>query len=76
MNRIQSVSAALAAALSLSACETPPTAREQSGAVIGGIVGGVIGSEIGDHSGAGTLLGVLAGAITAIHAAPPNSRAP
>jgi surface antigen len=57
---------ALAAALCLTACETPPT-KEQKGTVAGAVVGGVVGSTIGGGTGrtvaivAGTLAGALIG---------------
>jgi len=60
------VIAALAAALSLAACENPPT-KEQKGTVAGAVVGGVVGSTIGGGTGrtvaivAGTLAGALIG---------------
>lgn len=56
----------LAAALAVSACETPPT-KEQKGAVAGAVVGGVVGSTIGGGTGrtvaivAGTVAGALIG---------------
>lgn len=53
------VSACLA--LTLSACEGPPT-REQAGMVIGGVVGGVAGSELGGHGTVATIVGTIAGA--------------
>jgi surface antigen len=52
---------AMAAALALGACETPPS-KQQVGTVLGGIIGGVIGAEISDHGTAGTILGAVAGA--------------
>ena len=47
----------------LSACESPPTHREE-GTVIGGVLGGVIGQEIGGGHGrtAATIIGTLIGA--------------
>ena len=57
---------AIAAALALAACETPPT-KEQKGAVAGAVVGGVVGSTIGGGTGrtvaivAGTIGGALIG---------------
>ncbi|HZZ94614.1 MAG TPA: RT0821/Lpp0805 family surface protein [Usitatibacter sp.] len=57
---------ALAAALSLAACENPPT-KEQKGSVAGAVVGGVVGSTIGGGTGrtvaivAGTVAGALIG---------------
>ena len=56
----------LAATLSLTACETPPT-KEQKGTVAGAVVGGVVGSTIGGGTGrtvaivAGTLIGGMVG---------------
>jgi len=61
VSRVRCILAASAAALSLAACETPPT-REQAGAVLGGVIGGVIGAEIGDHRTAATIIGAVAGA--------------
>lgn len=58
---------ALGVALSLAACENPPT-KEQKGAVAGAVVGGVVGSTIGGGTGrtvaivAGTVAGGLFGA--------------
>jgi surface antigen len=60
------IALALTAALSLGACENPPT-KEQKGAVAGAVVGGVVGSTIGGGTGrtvaivAGTLAGALIG---------------
>ena len=57
---------AVAAALALAACETPPT-KEQVGAVSGAVIGGVVGSTIGGGSGrtvaivAGTIAGAVLG---------------
>ena len=51
---------ALAAALSLAACENPPT-KEQKGAVAGAVVGGVVGSTIG--GGTGRTVAIVAGAV-------------
>jgi surface antigen len=56
----------VAAALAVTACETPPT-KEQKGAVAGAVVGGVVGSTIGGGTGrtvaivAGTVAGALIG---------------
>ena len=54
---------ALAMGALLSACESPPTHREE-GTVIGGVLGGVIGQEIGGGHGrtAATIIGTLIGA--------------
>jgi len=59
---------ALAAALLLGGCETPPGhQKEQAGSVVGAVVGGVLGSQIGHGGGraaaaiAGTLVGGLIG---------------
>ena len=58
--------AALAAFLTLAACENPPT-KQQTGAVTGAVVGGVVGSTIGGGTGrtvaivAGTVAGALFG---------------
>ena len=60
------VAIASAIALSLAACETPPT-KEQVGAVSGAVIGGVVGSTIGGGSGrtvaivAGTIAGAVLG---------------
>jgi surface antigen len=57
---------AMAAALALAACETPPT-KQQVGAVSGAVIGGVVGSTIGGGSGrtvaivAGTVAGAVLG---------------
>jgi surface antigen len=59
-------SLALVAALSLAACENPPT-KEQKGTVAGAVVGGVVGSTIGGGTGrtvaivAGTVAGAVIG---------------
>jgi len=64
-NAIASVTA-LAFALGLAACETPPT-KEQKGTVAGAVVGGVVGSTIGGGTGrtvaivAGTIAGAVIG---------------
>jgi len=50
----------LAAALALTACETPPN-KQQKGAVAGAVVGGVVGSTIG--GGAGRTVAIVAGTI-------------
>jgi surface antigen len=57
------VLAGAAAALSLGACQSPPTQRD-TGMVIGGILGGVIGHEVGGGSGrtAATPTGTFIGA--------------
>jgi surface antigen len=54
---------ALAAALALTACESPPT-QQQAGTVVGGVLGGVLGSQVGRGSGrtAATVIGTLIGA--------------
>ena len=57
---------AIALALALGACETPPS-KQQVGAVSGAVVGGVVGSTIGGGTGrtvaivAGTVAGALLG---------------
>lgn len=53
----------VAAALILSACETPPT-KQQAGMVIGGVLGGVLGAQVGRGDGrtAAIIVGTLAGA--------------
>ena len=64
-NAIASLTA-LAFALGLAACETPPT-KEQKGTVAGAVVGGVVGSTIGGGTGrtvaivAGTIAGAVIG---------------
>jgi len=56
----------VAIALSLTACESPPTSQD-TGRVIGSVVGGVLGSNIGRGNGrtaaiiAGTILGGFLG---------------
>lgn len=61
---------ALAAILSLAACETDSGPKQTGGALIGAIVGGLLGSKIGGGSGqlaataAGTLLGGYLGSET------------
>src|SRR5438309_11569635 len=66
MNRFTKSATVAFAALSLAACETPPT-KEQKGSVAGAVVGGVVGSTIGGGTGrtvaivAGTLAGALIG---------------
>src|SRR3954471_219436 len=50
----------LVAALSLAACENPPT-KEQKGAVAGAVVGGVVGSTIG--GGTGRTVAIIAGTV-------------
>lgn len=54
---------AVAAALSLAACSSPPTQQEQ-GMVIGGLLGGILGSQVGGGHGrtAATIVGTLVGA--------------
>jgi surface antigen len=60
------IAMAVAAALTLVACETPPT-KQTTGAVAGAVVGGVVGSTIGGGTGrtvaivAGTVAGALIG---------------
>src|SRR5438270_4892704 len=62
----RNIALALVAALSLAACENPPT-REQKGGMAGAVVGGVVGSTIGGGTGrtvaivAGTLAGAVIG---------------
>jgi surface antigen len=62
----QRIALATAAALSLAACENPPT-KQQTGAVGGAVIGGVVGSTIGGGTGrtvaivAGTVAGALLG---------------
>jgi surface antigen len=62
----RAVALAVATALALAACETPPT-KEQKGAMAGAVVGGVVGSTIGGGTGrtvaivAGTLAGAVIG---------------
>jgi surface antigen len=57
---------ALAAALAIAACETPPS-KQDVGAVSGAVIGGVVGSTIGGGTGrtvaivAGTVAGALLG---------------
>ena len=57
---------AVALALAVAGCETPPT-KQQVGAVSGAVVGGVVGSTIGGGTGrtvaivAGTVAGALLG---------------
>ena len=57
---------AVAAALALTACETPPS-KQDVGAVSGAVIGGVVGSTIGGGTGrtvaivAGTVAGALLG---------------
>jgi len=59
MNAIRPI-AAIVAAVSLAACESPPT-KEQVGTVGGAVVGGVVGSTIG--GGTGRTVAIVAGAI-------------
>jgi uncharacterized protein YcfJ len=64
MKTLVSVSLALAAAISLAACNTPEGQNAAGGAVVGGLGGALIGSAI-DHGhvgGAGTLVGAVTGA--------------
>jgi len=66
MKRINSISAAVIAAIAVGGCETPPT-KEQVGTVSGAVVGGVVGSTIGGGTGrtvaivAGTIAGAVIG---------------
>src|SRR3954468_3971379 len=62
------IALALAAALSLAACETPPT-KDTKGTVAGAVVGGVVGSAIGGGTGrtAAIVAGTLAGALIGGH---------
>jgi surface antigen len=67
MLRIQSrIAAAVALALAVTACETPPS-KQDVGAVSGAVIGGVVGSTIGGGTGrtvaivAGTVAGALLG---------------
>ena len=50
MTRYSSIPILLAAALAVTACESPPT-REQGGMIVGGVLGGAIGSQVGGGSG-------------------------
>jgi hypothetical protein len=58
MTRILALSAALAAAVSLSACETP----QQQNALFGGALGAGTGALIGSAASGGSAGGALAGA--------------
>ena len=58
MRRILALSAALAAALSVSACETP----QQQNALVGGALGAGTGALIGSAVSGGSAGGALAGA--------------
>jgi hypothetical protein len=58
MKRIVALSAALAAAVSLSACETP----QQQNALVGGALGAGTGALIGSAVSGGSAGGALAGA--------------
>ena len=58
MKRILALSAALAAALSVSACETP----QQQNALVGGALGAGTGALIGSAVSGGSAGGALAGA--------------
>ena len=62
MTRYSSIPILLAAALAVTACESPPT-REQGGMIVGGVLGGAIGSQVGGGSGrtVATILGTLIG---------------
>lgn len=55
--------AALASALALAACQSPPS-QQQTGTVVGGVLGGVLGAQVGKGSGrtAATVIGTLVGA--------------
>jgi len=60
------IATAVAAALAVAACETPPS-KQDMGAVSGAVIGGVVGSTIGGGTGrtvaivAGTVAGALLG---------------
>ena len=66
MTRFHAMAAAIASAMALAACETPPT-KQEVGAVGGAVIGGVVGSTIGGGTGrtvaivAGTIGGALLG---------------
>jgi surface antigen len=52
---------AVAVALLLASCESPPSSRD-TGMIIGGVIGGVIGHEVGGGRSAATIVGTLLGA--------------
>jgi hypothetical protein len=64
MTRIVALSLALAAAISVSGCQTPQQSNALGGAVLGGAGGALVGSALG-HGGAGaTVAGGAIGAAT------------
>ena len=64
MTRILTLSLALAAAISVSGCQTPQQTNALGGAVLGGAGGALVGSALG-HGGAGaTIAGGAIGAVT------------
>lgn len=60
MHAWRSVTAVTAVALMLAGC-TGPTAKEDSGMVLGGVAGGIVGNQIG--KGRGNVLATVAGAV-------------
>jgi surface antigen len=59
-SRKNSVALAMACAIALAACESPPT-KQQVGTVSGAVVGGVVGSTIG--GGTGRTVAIIAGTV-------------
>jgi outer membrane protein with glycine zipper len=62
MTRILALSAALAAALSVSACETPQQQNAFAGGALGAGTGAIIGSAVSHGSAGGALAGAAIGA--------------
>jgi len=64
MKKVLSLTLAIAAALSLSACNTPQGQNAAVGGVLGGATGAVIGSAVSGGSAGGAIVGGVVGAAT------------
>ena len=64
MNKIMTVSLALAAALSVSACQTPQQSNALAGGALGAGAGALVGSAVSGGSAGGALAGAAIGAGT------------
>ncbi len=76
MKRVLGLTLALAAAVSVSGCQTPQQTNTLGGAVIGGTGGALVGSALSHGSPGGTIaggaIGALAGGALGSAATPPG----